>query len=180
MALQHACTTLITADDLTCCVGVPDVVVADVIDTASDMLYLLAPHLAPGRCTAVVRPCGYECYVCGQYICGHCDPPGVNLPGIRPSIDQVLVDGAAVPSGTYTMLDTKLVRFLPSGEYDHWPPSQLLSLPSTEVGTFEVTYTHGLEVDVVIRHATAEIACDLLAPWRADRALLPAAPRRRR
>lgn len=173
MATQHACAALITPEDLTCCTGVPDAVVTDAIDSASDMVYLLAPWLGIGRCSAVVRPCSSACYVCGEYMCDHCSPPGVRLPGIRPVVTGVLVDGQAVPSGTYAMIDARLVRFFPDGRWDHWPPYQNLALPSSEPNTFEVTYTHGLEVDMVIRHAVAEVACDLLAPWRGDRARLP-------
>jgi hypothetical protein len=173
MATQHACAALITENDLACCTGVPDAIVDEAIDSASDMVYLLAPWLGIGRCTSVVRPCSTTCYVCGEYMCDHCAPPGVLLPGVRPVVTKVLVDGAEVPTGSYAVIDARLVRFFPDGRWDHWPPYQNLVLPSSELNTFEVTYVHGIEADMVVRNAVAEVACDLLAPWRGDRARLP-------
>ncbi len=173
MSVQFACARLIEPDELTCCQNLPANITEAAVDAASDQIHLLAPSLAIGRCTETVRPCSDNWCGCGDMACACCWLPGIALDGWNPQVISVFVDGAEVPSGSYATINGSLVRFEGDGTPVYWPGCQTLTLPYMSVGTFQITYRHGIEVDLIVRNALAEIACDLLAPYKTGRAQLP-------
>lgn len=141
-----------------------------------------------GECEVTVRPCGrdpgndgclnwfgwswsggvwvpyiwqgtwYNCPCPG--ICS-CDPRcQVWLPGPVSSIVEVLVDGVVVDPATYRVDDNKwLVRIDPDTN-GCWPECPDQNLNTTEVGTFEVTYTRGTPVPSALLFAAGTLACE--------------------
>jgi hypothetical protein len=126
-------------------------------ELASEVLYNLTGRIYPGECEDTVRPCANGVWCgCGglpavgrqavrHYFpgagCGCDDVDAVVLPGYPVvAIVEVLVDGQVVDADTYRVDNRReLVRI----GSETWPINQNLSLPSTEPGTFEVTYLYG-------------------------------------
>lgn len=132
---------------------------------AADILWRLS-GMRYGLCEVTVRPCGRDCdnttyrgsgaplfqpwldgvvWVnsgCGcRSRCDCCDVCEVELPGPVDSITEVTIDGQTVPPAGYRVDDfRKLVRV---GD-TCWPTCQDLSAPTTEAGTFAVTYQLGM------------------------------------
>lgn len=105
---------------------------------------------------------------CGCWAGGSCGLGGnreVLLPS-RPvnAITKVLLDGVELTADVHYRLDDykALVR-LPdaNGRPQHWPCCQRMDLASTEVGTWEVWYTYGLEPPPLGVRAAAVLACEL-------------------
>lgn len=71
--------------------------------------------------------------------CVETGPSAAHLPGPVSSITSVTMDGAVIPSSSYTLEGDVLYR---TGAA--WWPSQDLSKPATEAGTWKVTYLRGL------------------------------------
>jgi hypothetical protein len=160
MALQVACEQFIGTADIECDCG--DTSAADLsllIDQASDALAVLTGGKVSGRCTDVVRPCndGSRCGCSELWSCG-CSPiDGITLAGPNPVIDAITIDGTAFTE--YALVDgNRLVRT--DGQV--WPGTQDLATASTETGTFEITYTHGLVIPELAKRAASEIVCSFL------------------
>jgi hypothetical protein len=179
MALGFACERLVEIDDLTCECDLPvDLdVVNNVLDGASDFLALLA-GVQLGRCTAFYRPCRrvVRCFPANR--CGCCGLTGIHLPGNEPTITGVAIDGATLPTTDYVVITTPqgfsvLERI--DGEYKplSWPTAQNILAPPTELNTFEITVESGLEIDMSMRLAAAEIACDVFAALAGAEHVLP-------
>lgn len=98
-----------------------------------------------GSCTAY----GAQSGAINHFGCSN--PPEVEL-GAYPitEIELVKIDGIVIPPNEYFIQDYRtLVRRRPSAgatptERWGWPTCQLIDLPSTEVGTFSVTYLYGV------------------------------------
>jgi hypothetical protein len=83
---------------------------------------------------------------------GCTNPPEVDL-GAYPVIGSslvVVVDGVTIPANEYELQDFRVLkRMLPNAsatptDRSGWPTCQRLTLPSTEPGTFAVTYSYGV------------------------------------
>lgn len=182
-AVGETCSPWATAVDVRGC-G-PCAAVADTVDlseeiaVASDLLYLLTGRRWPGSCTTTDRPCTQGHCFChgGAYDCRArsdwcCRPPEVLLsPGPATSILEVLVDGAALPAAQYRLDEggTKLVRLAdPTGVIPYWPACQLQARPTTEQGTFAVSYRYGLGPPAGGVRAAASLACQLYLACHPD------------
>lgn len=175
MARQAACEPLCLVEDLSdlChCSQNLDALeqefIAEVIDAASDFVQNLRPHYPMGRCVTTLRPCSDRC--CGCDPCGCCELRGVRIEGINPTIVEVLIDGEVVPDNTYTIVTDPagrkfLERFNLDGTPRSFPGCQNLSTADDQPGSFVVRVETGFAPDVMMRLATAEIACDMLAPF---------------
>lgn len=74
------------------------------------------------------------------------------------SVVEVRVDGTVVPSSAYQLQDSRrLVRV----DGSDWPCSQDLSLPATQLGTFEVKLVHGVEPPEAGKYCCAVYAAEL-------------------
>lgn len=141
----------------------------DILDNASDALVRLT-RLRLGRCEVAVRPCRPACQ---PQACGCCQLRGIRIEGVDPEVVSVRIDGAIVDPSTYAIITSPdggqyLERFRLDGRPDRWPGCQPLGLAATEVGTFEIVYRVGIHIDMFIRNATAEIACDILSTMPRD------------
>ena len=109
-----------------------------------------------GRWEATPR-CGY----CSRSCC--CSAPKLlRLPGPIVEIDEVKIGGEVLSPSAY-MVDREnsmLVRIDGGG----WPVYQDLTLPSTEPGTFEISYSLGREVPIGGQVAAGILAAEL---WKA-------------
>lgn len=94
--------------------------------------------------------------------------PSIDL-GVYPltGITQVLIDGVVVDPTTYAIHDDRhLVRLgveaAPGSDVNPgWPYSQLMDLPSTQVNTFEVSFTYGVPPPPAGMLGAAELAWQL-------------------
>ena len=135
-----------------------------------------------GLCTVSIRPCKADrpssmsttwnqgkvlpVLVQGQWFnvgCGRCgDACGcdgalaLRLPGPVSSIQEVLVDGVALPNTAYRVDNAQFLVRLDGGR---WPTVQNLAAPTTEPGTWEVTYTRGVDVPTGGLVAAGILAC---------------------
>lgn len=95
------------------------------------------------------------------------------------SVDEVLIDGVVVPPAEYRVDDYRLLVRLADTSFTpprmrYWPSCQNLALDSTEPGTFEVTYTHGVLPPPVGEQAAAQLACQLyLSCYQPGQCVLP-------
>lgn len=93
--------------------------------------------------------------------CG-CSPLSQVLLGY-PTVEvlEVLIDGVVVPADEYRVDEWRyLIRVADSaGVPRYWPSCQNLMLDTTEAGTFQVTYTHGVAPPSVGIDAAAQLAC---------------------
>ena len=141
--------------------GDRDMALADLAaQAASRILFALSRERYPGICRHVVRPCRQsDCWIppssylwsdswgwcgCGAATpmqCGCGSLSEIEL-GAAPviGVTEVLVDGDVVPRASYRVDDHRwLVRL----DGSSWPYCQDLTLATTEVGTFQVTFFAG-------------------------------------
>jgi len=78
-------------------------------------------------------------------------------------VTKVLVDGIELDPSEYRVDDYRYLVRLPdaNGNQKGWPCCQNQLLPSTEVGTFEVTFTYGVPPPSPGVLAAATLACEL-------------------
>jgi hypothetical protein len=137
---------------------------------------------ALGLCEVTLRPCRADCrnfgsgrapwepaLIAGKWYnisCGQCGgdtcscnylTPALILPGPIHSVEEILIDGEVVDPGTYRVQNRRmLVR-----DGAAWPICQNMGLPSTAPGTWQVTYTRGVEVPPTGQAAAGILACEL-------------------
>lgn len=144
---------------------------------ASTLLWELSGRAYPGRCRAVVRPQDTRttCGPIGDW--GRGWPHGCRLLSevvlagypIR-EVEEVRIDGVALNQTAYQLMRGRsLIRL--DGEW--WPSCQYLERPTTEVGTWEVTYTYGADPPVVARHAAAKLGCQIARACAGEACTLP-------
>lgn len=92
---------------------------------------------------------------------GRCLLPCITLPGPVHSVNQVIVDGLVLDPSQYKVSG---YRQLCRTDGDKWPCHQDLALESTEVGTFEVTWTRGTPVPETAKRMARIYALRRL-PW---------------
>lgn len=134
----------------------------DIIDAASDFVYLTTGGRVRGRCETTVRPCADRSCMCGLPSdgCGCCRLDAIPLSGELIEILSVQIDGVTLATDDYGLIDGHgLVRV--GTDRTNWPGCQYLSRPDGEEGTFSITYEYGALPFVGVMAAT-EIACDLL------------------
>ncbi|HEY5727611.1 MAG TPA: hypothetical protein VIV08_03270, partial [Acidimicrobiia bacterium] len=110
MTLEYACSPAVTVDQVElggCECSLDDLMVpiSDLIDAASDALYLLSGGSMSGRCTTTLRPCSEGHCICGMWPCQCCDIAGIRLGGYQPVVTQIKIDGAVVPTSDYVMVN---------------------------------------------------------------------------
>jgi hypothetical protein len=178
------CHTWVTAQEVADCCGIvqgsantADLELA--AEMASTLLYRLTARKFSGLCLRTIRPCRTGCG------CNHGDegwlwrgtewmhPTGracgcgcvsqVTLSGTARAIVEVKVDGAVIAPDLYRLDEFRyLVRLRdPDGSKQHWPRCQALDLPSTDPGTFEVTYLSGVDPPSSAVSAAAALSCEL-------------------
>lgn len=108
-------------------------------------------HLSNGDWINVSCECQNQCSCTNL-----CEVP---LPYPACSINQVLIDGVVVDPATYRIDEfSKLVRI----GSECWPSCNNLTLPPTEVGTWQITLQYGLPVPELVLKAAAEFAGELI------------------
>jgi hypothetical protein len=147
--------------------GVDDDLAAEALQVASDVLFQFTRRKYPGVGLSTIRPAGRD---------RSCPPvPEIRLPSVPVvEIVEVVVDGVVVDPTEYRVdNDGRLVR-LPdiAGRPGRWPAWQDLTLPATEVGTFEVTYRHGQSPPSGGVRAAVTLARELAAGWSTDPAVM--------
>lgn len=165
MALQFASEAFLTPDDLRCDCDLQGVDRQLLIDAVSDLLFQVSGGIMSGRVTTTVRPCAVDCS-CGAYSCTECAccvMDRIPLLGPKPVIGSVKIDGQALDPGAYAIMDGVYLVRVASGpaQPQPWPASQHLWRPDSELGTFSITYTYGLEIDAIAKAAAVELACDI-------------------
>lgn len=139
----------------------------EMIQVASDVLYVLSGRKFPGECTDAIRPCVKpRCSSSADPIDG-CRCSGLKAITLREypatEITQVKVDGEVLESARYRLDENRwLVRLRDAdGSRRAWPCCQDASLPDTEQGTFSVSYKYGILAPPAGRLAAARFACEL-------------------
>lgn len=163
---------------------------ADAIDSASDILYLLSGKQFPGVCPDTVRPNRPEWSSLGLIgsvslsgeVFGSGEPrhrdyandrnlgagsiSEIRLPGYPiVAITQIKVDGAIVPPSAYKIDDD---RWLARVDGLAWPMYQKTGSDPSELGTFEVVYTYGVAIPPMARRAAGAYACQVVKACKAD------------
>lgn len=117
----------------------------------------------PARAAWAGALCG-----CGQHTCTCGRLCQIHLPGVDPVPDEILIDGQVVPLAGFRVDNGHWLVFpkngvtLPDGTTRTcFPSCQDLAAPTTEDGTWAITYTHGLPVPLEGLDAAAELACEI-------------------
>ncbi len=183
MTLRYACQPFLTAEQLAadaecqCSIPAENVsLLAEVVDAATDILFLLSDGRVHGRCTRTARPmkagaCGptdmemYGTWPATRF--GGADV--IPIPGLDPTIDSVKIDGATLDPSAYKMVDGEFLLRVEGA----WPTSNSLTKASSDEGVFELTWTYGPTVDWITRQAAIEMACELLSSATSGKSHLP-------
>ena len=178
MAPRHACSRLAEVEDFIAsqckCEGLTDVQVEAFLDDASDIIYFLSRGTIYGACEATVRPCRVcqcgSCFAC-------CSVDMLPLRGPVIEVMEVKIDGEALSPDLYRLTPRNFLYRVSTGTRPaSWPSSQALWKPDTEVGTFSVTYAHGMEepYPTWVTNAVVEVMCDMANFQTGGRGRLPA------
>lgn len=176
------CQPWITPSDVEDCTVTSDVCLA-----ASEILWALSGRQFGGLCDAAVRPAP-RALRAGRWVtppgwdpswgwttpgygwCADLHHPGVGVwrrlrLGPTPIVDvsAVTVDGALLDDDRWTVVDRVwLLRLAdPDGTNPGWPTTQDLTLPATEPGTWQVSYTWGVDPPAAGVEAAKALACAL-------------------
>jgi hypothetical protein len=161
--LSYACTPAVTSDQVElggCGCSLDDLMVpiTDLIDAASDALYLLSGGVMSGRCTTTLRPCSEGHCVCGMWPCQCCDIAGIRLSGYQPVVTEIKIDGAVVPPADYVMVNGAKVARVDGAV---WPGDKNPLLPDTEPNTFSITVESGHPWGMLSQQAATELVCEM-------------------
>jgi hypothetical protein len=85
--------------------------------------------------------------------CYHGD--GIKLQGPVGRVDSVLIDGIPLDPSTYYVHGNTLIR-----RTGQWPATQNMAAPTTEIGTFAVTYLRAHPVDGLGAYVAGILACE--------------------
>lgn len=184
------CTPWATVADVWDCCPTEDVtasgaaVYEDVLVAATELLYALSGGRFNGGCEVTLRPCtqGCSCWFPSGWgygvagigwdgwawgwngqVCDHCGCGSleqVELVGPIRVVSEVKVDGVILDPAAYRVDEYRWLVRLDGGA---WPACQNLALDDTEVGTWSVTYTYGVDVPMLGRMAAAQLACNLFS-----------------
>lgn len=193
------CQDWITAEEVADCCGIvigtdSEADLENAATLASELLYRLSLKKFSGLCIRTVRPCRVGCacnfgeedwrwattswmHPSGR-TCGCGCVSQITLSGTVRAIVEIKIDGVLIAPDEYRVDEFKyLVRMADAdGVRQRWPSCQRLDLPSTEDGTFEVTYLSGLDVPALGAAAASALACELYraCPGSAGECALPA------
>lgn len=157
------CAAWIGVDDLDCVDDVPEgqeAELADIVEAAVVVLYVLSGQQFGGICESTERPIVHTRDVCLATPGNHRGAFGWR-PTHQPvrSIEQVKVDGEVLDDDEYVLIDN---AYIMRAKGLAWPCRQDITRASTEVGTWEVTYTHGVEPPAIGKTAARKLACELV------------------
>ena len=170
-----------------CLTGLTDDQKDDIITQASLVLYILLGRQFGGECTSTVRPTseiahrglpasvnyvGVPWVLDGPVFTHFVDAIPLQFPVI--SVDEVKVDGVVLDASHYTVMDQQYLVRLDVDGGRCWPISNDLSKPTTEIGTWEITYTHGFAIPIDVKDAVIEMACDIAKGIAGRSSALPA------
>jgi hypothetical protein len=99
-----------------------------------------------------------SCGTCYQNTCGCDKASSIRLPGPVMSVTQIKVDGVVLVAGTDYRVDGSTIWRL---QDKLWPTCQEFSKPTTEVGTWQITYQRGSTVPVGGQTAAGTLACEM-------------------
>lgn len=169
------------ADLASPCADLDDELLAEGLQLASDVLFDLTRRRWPGLCEAAVRPCGIRSTarwgVAGAGWCGCTSGRAccckrlseVRLPGYAVAeVTEVTIDGVVLDDALYRVDDHRWLVYLPESaeaERQGWPCCQRLDLPTTEVDTWAVEYTHGTAPPTGGRRSAMSLGCQLATAW---------------
>jgi hypothetical protein len=169
-ACEAATTEAAVVTGCPCAFDTLPVSVPDLIDAASDALFILSGGLASGRCTTTVRPCSTGGCTCGDWSCACCMIDGITLPGWAPQVTEVRIDGVVVDPADYAIANGNI---LARRDGRSWPLWQNPLLPDTANGTFSVTYRYGMPYDFMAQMAAVELVCEMAQTLAGGRGRLP-------
>lgn len=135
------------------------------LQIASDVLFELTGRRFPGVCVDTIRPPS-ECE-CSHDHCGCGYVSEYRLPGFPVvSVEEILVDGAVIPQARYRVDNYALLVYQPdpaatSDPIAAWPRRQRLGYPTTEDGTWQITYMFGAMPPAGGVRAAAHYGCQL-------------------
>lgn len=175
VATEDAGGQWLTSESLAGCA--PEGVDVDLVaDAAADLMFALSGYQF-GSATETVRPfgaietCGHAAAVGDAYsfawtshsawsrvaACGCAGPSYLRLVGPVSAVGSVTIDGEALEPDAYVLYDGQwLVRV-----EGVWPCCQDLTKPSTEDGTWAISYTHGVPVPAAGQIAAQVLGCEL-------------------
>lgn len=137
------------------------------ITSASEILFMLSGRQFSGVCESVVRPHG-TCRCSGYgwrdgLRCPCAEPPQIVLGVPLVEVDEVKIDGVVLPESEYRIDDQRyLVRLVSAdGQRRGWPCCQDLRVPTTELRTFEVTFSYGQVPPQTGKDAAKVLACEI-------------------
>lgn len=170
--LQFACSPLLTRADFyafNCSCGLDstdstdNALVDRLIDMGSDMISILSGGRIYGRCVKTVRPrSDGGCLPVDNYWQSSYDEFGgldvIPLRGPQTDIISVYIDGVALPSSAYRLINDRYLLRVDGGQ---WPMSNDLKLAATASGTWAITYRFGYVPDKIASDAVAELVCEL-------------------
>lgn len=133
---------------------------ADLIDVASDQLYVLSAGAIYGTCTRTVRPVWQGNCMSPQQLRVVQQLATVPLRGPNTSIVEVVVDGVVLAASEYRLLDG---RYLLRVGTKNWPTRNDLELDDTEVGTWSITYSFGRPINEITKRACVQLVCAIIA-----------------
>jgi hypothetical protein len=110
------------------------------------------PALVNGAWTNVT------CGRCGELCSCSGGTEELRLPGPVASVEEVLIDGVALDPGAYRVDNRSLLVRTDGGG---WPGCQDMSAPVTDLGTWQVSYSHGTAVPPGGQLAAGVLACEL-------------------
>lgn len=120
------------------------------------------PYIVAGEFrNASLCGCETTCH-CGAELCE------IELRGPVYDIVSVTIDGVAVPATTYGVHDGRFLTRInpvpvPDGEAGNcWPSCQDMTLPATQVGTFEVEYRTGVALPPMAVAAVSALAAHFI------------------
>jgi hypothetical protein len=170
MAPQLACEPFTTVDDVlesSCACDLNDqdhgLYIEELIDDASDMLYIISGGRVSGRCQRTVWPIKVctvmpegmperESWIAWDSI------DTIPLQGPNTEIIEITIDGIALNPSEYGLLEgNKLFR-----RVGDWPRYNDVTLTDADVGTFTITYKFGPLITHVARRACNELVCQMV------------------
>lgn len=166
MTLQAACSRLASfeefqATECGCGCGLEQAVAEDLLDDASDLVYMLSGGSIFGVCEGTVRPCR-TCWCMHCISC--CEIDAIPLRRDAIEVSEVIIDGVVLDPANYVLSPRgKLVKITTDGHRPKpWPCCQRLYRPLTADDTFGITYTFGQpEQPQWVKNAVIELACDM-------------------
>ena len=138
--------------------------IQELIDEATDFLYVASGGRVHGVCTRTVYPIsnGHPCgpgMLRNSWYSGDSmflDP--IPLPGPSTAVTQVKIDGVVLNASEYGIYEGNcLFRRVGS-----WPTSNDITKANTEEGTFTITYSFGNAPTRITVMATVELVCQMM------------------